>query len=214
MKNPEAKAPRRGRRRWSRRLAWAAVALVAAIVGANVHVLVAGERFVFPAAAVAPADCLVVPGARIHADGTPFPMLGDRLEAAFDLFARGKAPRIVLSGRGGGGIAVDEVAAMRRWLLARGVAAEVLLDDPAGLRTLDTMQRCRTEFGMRSAIVVSNGFHVARAVFLGRHGGLDARGVAAPQLADYSTGTLWRNRGREVLARVRAWLDVFVFGAA
>lgn len=176
------------------------------------HVLVAGKQFVFPAAAVAPADCLVVPGARIHSDGTPYPMLGDRLEAAFDLFTRGKAPRIVLSGRGGGGIGADEVGAMRRWLLARGVAAAALLDDPAGFRTLDTMRRCRSEFGMRSAIVVSNDFHVARAVFLGRHCGLDARGVAAPRLADYTTGTLWRNRGREVLARVRAWLDVFVWG--
>jgi SanA protein len=182
------------------------------MLGANLHVLVAGERFVFSAAAVAPADCLVVPGARIHADGTPYPMLGDRLEAAFDLFARGKAPRIVLSGRGGGGVAEDEVGAMRRWMLLRGVPASALVDDPLGLRTLDTMQRCATTFGMRSAIVVSNDFHVARAVFLGRQGGLDARGVAAPQLADYSTGTLWRNRGREVLARMRAWLDVFVLG--
>jgi SanA protein len=190
----------------------AAAVLLAAIAGANVHVLASANPFVSSPTEVAAADCIVVPGARILADGTPFPMLADRLEAAFDLFARGKAPHIVLSGRGGGGLAVDEVGAMRRWLLARGVPAAALLDDPLGLRTLDTMRRCADTLGMRSAIVVSNDFHVGRAVFLGQHCGLDARGVAAPRLADYSTGTLWRNRGREVLARVRAWLDVFVIG--
>ena len=190
-----------------------AVALpAAAIVGANLHVVLAADPFVAPAAAVLPADCIVVPGARILADGTPFSMLTDRLAAAHDLWRRGKAPRIVLSGRGGGGLAEDEVGAMRRWLLDRGVPAAALVDDPAGLRTLDTMRRCLEPLGMRSAIVVSNDFHVARAVFLGRHVGLDARGVAAPALVAYSSGTSWRNRGREVLARVRAWLDVFVFG--
>ena len=186
--------------------------LVAAVVAANVHVVASADPFVFAAGAVAPADCILVPGARIHVDGTPFPMLSDRLEAAFDVFTRGKAPRILLSGHGRGGLGHDEVGAMRRWLLARGVPAKALVDDPDGLRTLDTMRRCVHTFGMRSAIVVSNDFHVARTVFLGRHCGLDARGVVAPALADYGTAVLWRNRGREVLARALAWLDVFVLG--
>jgi vancomycin permeability regulator SanA len=67
--------------------------------------------------------------------------------------------------------------------------------------------------GARSAIVVTNPFHVPRSVFLGVHCGLDVRGVAAPYGSDYSTWTMWKNEGREVAARVWAWLDVFVFGA-
>lgn len=190
-----------------------ALALALALGAMHWHVLAVAAPYIVPAAAVGAADCIVVPGARIHPDGRPFHLLADRLAAARELFLLGKAPRIVLSGRGGGGLASDEVGAMRRWLVERGVPAAALVDDPLGLRTIDTMRRCRTEYGMRSAILVTNAFHVARAVFLARRVGLDARGVAAPYLHAYSTGTMLRNRGREVAARVRAWLDVFVFGA-
>lgn len=176
----------------------------------HTHVVVAASRHTFAAADVPAADCIVVPGARIFGDGQPYPMLADRLAAAHDLFARGKAKCIVLSGRGGGGIGADEVGAMRRWLLERGVPADALIDDALGLRTLDTMRRCRTQYGMRSAIVVTNAFHVARSVFLARSVGLDAVGVEAPELTGYSNATMLKNQGREVLARVWAWLEVFV----
>ena len=77
------------------------------------------------AVADAPAgDAIVVLGARIHADGRPYSLLVDRLVTAEDLWRHGKAPRIVLSGRGGGGVGDDEVAAMRR-NRAREVAARV-----------------------------------------------------------------------------------------
>ena len=77
------------------------------------------------AVADAPAgDAIVVLGARIHADGRPYSLLVDRLVTAEDLWRHGKAPRIVLSGLGGGGVGDDEVAAMRR-NRAREVAARV-----------------------------------------------------------------------------------------
>jgi SanA protein len=204
----------RGRRgRWRRR-AVASVATVALLLLAmHMHVLAAGAWHGHAAGDVPAADAIVVPGARIHADGRPFDLLADRLATAHELFAAGKAPRLVLSGRGGGGIGVDEVAAMRRWLAARGVPAAAMVDDGDGLRTLDTMRNCRDALRLRSVIVVSNPFHVDRAVFLARSAGLDARGVAAPYRFEYSAGTMWKNRSREALARVRAWLDVFVFGA-
>jgi SanA protein len=201
------------RRRWLRRLLLAGMALLLAVAAMHTHVLVAASAHTFAASAVPAADCIVVPGARIHPDGTPFDLLADRLTAARELFVKGKALRIVLSGRGGGGLAVDEVGAMRRWLCERGVPERALVDDAHGLRTLDTMRRCR-ELGMRSAIVVTNPFHVARSVFLARSVGLEASGVEAPYGYEYSLGTMCKNRGREVAARVRAWLDVYVFGAA
>lgn len=202
------------RRRWWRWFLRGLLVLVALTAGQHWHVVVSGRAHTFALASVPAADAIVVPGARILADGTPYSMLVDRLALARDLFAAGKAPVVLLSGRGGGGLAVDEVAAMRRWLLANGVPASALRFDPLGLRTLDTMRRCRDAFGLRSVIVATNAFHVDRAVFLGRQCGLDARGVAAPALVGYTNGTLARNHGREVLARVWAWWDVFVFGAA
>ncbi|MGC6488617.1 MAG: SanA/YdcF family protein, partial [Planctomycetota bacterium] len=125
------------------------------------------------------------------------------------LYAAGAAPRVVVSGRGGGP-GEDEVGAMRRWLIARGVPAAAILDDPDGLRTIDSVRNCRGRLGMASALLVSNDFHVPRMVFLGRRLGLDAYGVAAPALVDYSSSVRWRNCAREVLARLRACLDVYL----
>jgi SanA protein len=206
----------RGQRRWRavRRLALAAALLVAAFAAMHFHVVLAARPFTFDVAGAPGAACIVVPGARIHSDGTPFHLLADRLAAALALWRADKAPRIVLSGRGGGGPGVDEVAAMRRWLEARGVPPAALVDDAAGLRTLDTLRFCRERHGDARVLLVSNPFHVARCVFLGRALGLDAIGVDAPYDASYSTSTMARNQGREVLARIRAWLDVFVLGVA
>jgi SanA protein len=209
-----AMAARPGRyRRWRRRVFVGCTGAVLLAVAMHTHVLVAASAHTSAAAEAPLADCIVVPGARIHRDGTPYDLLADRLAAAHDLFVAGRAARIVVSGRGSGELAEDEVGAMRRWLEARGVPAAAIVDDALGLRTLDTMRRCREQLGMRSAIVVTNPFHTPRAVFLARAVGLDAHGVEAPYRREYSTGTMLKNRGREIAARVWAWLDVFVFGA-
>ncbi|MCA8963829.1 MAG: YdcF family protein [Planctomycetes bacterium] len=199
-------------RRWRRRLVAALVFAGAVAAAMHEHVRWSAAAHVVAAQDAPQADFLVVPGARIHADGKPFHVLQDRLETARELFARGVAPRILVSGRGGGGIAVDEVAAMRRWLQARGVPAAAIVDDGEGLRTIDTMHRCKDVFGARSAVVVTNPFHVDRAVFLGRQHGLEVTGVAAPPGVTYGAAMMLRNRGREVVARIWAWLEVFVIG--
>ncbi|MEZ6038079.1 MAG: ElyC/SanA/YdcF family protein [Planctomycetota bacterium] len=174
------------------------------------HVVWSADPYLLSPPQAPEVDCILVPGARIHPDGTPFHMLSDRLAMAQELFVQGRAPRVVVSGRGGGGVGVDEVAAMRRWLEARGVPAAAIVDDPDGLRTIDSVVALRERFGWRSAIVVSNDFHVPRMVFLARHLGLEAYGVAAPELVEYGAFTLWKNRGREVLARLRACVDVYL----
>lgn len=211
---PSDPSPLPRKSRWRRlcRLALATSAAGALAFGTtNLHVLSAtvGHRF---EAASAPAEALVVLGARIHPDGRPFHMLVDRLDAALQLWRQGAAPRILLSGRGGGELGRDEVAAMRRWLEARGVPGEALVDDGFGLRTIDTMRRCRDVFGFRRVVVVTNEFHLARSVFLARQAGLDALGFGAPALVDYGLGTTVKNQGRELLARSAAWCEVFLLG--
>jgi len=203
-------------KRWWRRLR--RIALLGGLLAAALtwvvqhHVVSSAAQFVYAAGDVPGADCILVPGARIYSDGLPYPMLVDRLAIAAELYRRGKAPVVVVSGRGGGGLAQDEVGAMRRWLIERGVPAAAIQGDPLGLRTLDSLRRCGAVYGHASAIVVSNDFHVPRMVFLARQFGLQAFGVVAPPLFEYSTSTLWANRGREILARVRACLDVYVLG--
>ena len=138
-------------------------------------------------------------------------MLEDRLRITAELYRTGKAKRVLVSGDN---IAEDynEVKVMRDFLLAEGVPAEAITVDRRGLRTLDSMYRARDEFGIDEAIVVSNPFHVPRALFLGRQHGMNVVGVAADHGYPYSTSTLIRNRGREIAARILAWLDVFVLG--
>lgn len=205
-------APRR--RRWLRKCIALLLLPIVLAAAMHLHVVHSGNEWRVEAAAATPAEAIVVPGARIHEDGTPYHILTDRLQAALVLWQRGVAPKLVLSGRGGGGLAVDEVAAMRRWLAARGVPDAAMLDDGEGLRTLDSLRRCRDAFGLRSVLIVTNDFHLPRALFLARHCGLDAHGVAAEPLVEYSFGTGLRNGAREVLARVWAWWEVFVLDAA
>ncbi|MFN9274904.1 MAG: vancomycin high temperature exclusion protein [Planctomycetota bacterium] len=210
-------APSRwGWRSGRRRAAMAAAALLALVAAlafaAHQQVLAAAAPFVRAVADAPAADAIVVLGARIHADGRPYSLLVDRLVTAEDLWRHGKAPRIVLSGLGGGGVGDDEVAAMRRYLAGRGVPDAAMVDDPLGLRTIDTMRRCRDVYGVARALVVTNPFHVPRAVFLARSVGLEAHGVEAPYGHDYGTATMLRNRAREVAARVWAWCEVAVAG--
>lgn len=150
----------------------------------------------------------IVLGARILPDGTPYDMLADRLRTAQDLYVAGRVPLLVVSGRGGGAVAEDEVAAMRRWLEQRGVPPAAIVDDPVGLRTIDTMRNARVRFGEQPVVVVSNPFHVARCVYLARGVGLAAVGVAAPPGRDYPASTLRRNHLREAGARVLAWFEL------
>lgn len=198
--------------RWWRRLAVACALPLACVVAVHLHIAASVAARLVAAAQVQPCDALIVPGARIYENGEPYDVLRDRLDAALALWRSGAAPRIVLSGRGGGGLALDEVAAMQRYLEAQGVPTAALVLDPLGLRTLDTMDRAAKVYGVRTVIVVTNEFHLPRAVFLAQHCGLSAMGVAAPERVPLAPATRLRNAVREPLARVAAWLDVFVLG--
>jgi SanA protein len=150
----------------------------------------------------------IVPGCRVYPDGTPSAMLEDRLAAALDLYRAGKVEKILVSGDHGAP-EYDEVAAMRRWLEARGVGAQDVFSDHAGFRTLDTMVRAAEVFEVKGAIVCTQEFHLARSVFLARRAGIDAVGVPADRRV-YKGARL--NVLRETYARAAAFLDANVLG--
>lgn len=157
------------------------------------------------------APWILVLGASVLPDGTPNHMLADRLAAAATVYRRlteaGAAPRILLTGDG----RTDdyhEPRAMRAALRRAGVPDQAMVEDPGGLRTITSMRRARGEFGIRRALVVTNGFHVARSVYLARALGIDAVGVPAPDTHRYSWRTWGSNLGREALARVLAAVEV------
>lgn len=157
----------------------------------------------------APArEVAIVLGAKVWGE-QPSHMLEDRLQTAWRLYESGRCERILVSG-GRDPELGDEVGVMQRWLEARGVAAEDIEVDPAGLRTLDSMIRAKEVFGLDEAIVISQAFHVPRAVYIGRQLGLEVIGVEAPPGYRYPLSLRSRNATREHLAQIRAWLDVHV----
>jgi SanA protein len=154
--------------------------------------------------AVPHAQAALVLGAQVKPDGTPSAMLADRIEAAAELYRAGKVDKLLLSGDHGRW-GYDEVGAMRRELLARGIPARDLFTDHAGFDTWDSAQRARRVFGVESAIVVTQRFHLGRALYAAHRAGLDATGYAADRRS-YGR-VLGRLRLREALARVKVVAD-------
>jgi SanA protein len=129
-----------------------------------------------------------------------------RIEAAAAAYQRGKVRHLLLSGdnhvQG-----YDEPSDMQAALLARGVPATALTLDYAGFRTLDSVARAKAVFGQQRLTVISDDFHVQRALFLCQKHGLDAVAFPAEPVPErYARKTRWR----EYLARVKAVLDVYV----
>ena len=164
------------------------------------------ERSERGARAPAPADFVVVPAARVYPGGRPCIALRDRLDRAFEIYRAGKARRILVSGNDAPS-ANREPTVMRAYLEARGVPAADVVLDASGFDTYSAMWRARHAFGAESVIVVTQSFHLGRAVFLARAVGLDAEGSRSDQ---HAYRGLAKDHVREVAARVKAALDVAV----
>ncbi len=148
------------------------------------------------------AQAAIVLGALVYADGRMSPMLADRVTDGLDLYRSGAVDSIIVSGDHRSW-AYNEVFAMRDALIRGGVPPERIFTDHAGFDTWSTMRRAREVFGVDSAIVVTQGFHLPRALYLARAAGLDAHGVAS-DLHDY--GTKGRDSAvREIAARVKGF---------
>ena len=178
-----------------------------AIVATNALVLHAAEHRVFDTPAEVPyRPVAIVPGARVYASGSPSRVLEDRLATALELYRRGAVRRILVTGDNGAAT-YDEVTVMKRWLVAHGVPDEHVVRDHAGFRTLDSMVRAVKVFQVERAVVCTQRFHLARALFLARYAGLDAIGAVSDR-RPYEHGR--RDESREILARAAAVLDVHV----
>ncbi|WP_211222480.1 SanA/YdcF family protein [Actinokineospora enzanensis] len=160
---------------------------------------------VFHAADAPSAPVALILGAGLKDDGTPKPYLEARLEAAWELYRSGRVRALLVSGDNGT-VQYNEVAAMTTWLVARGIPASKVVADYAGFDTYDSCVRAREIFGVDSALVVTQDFHVRRAVFLCRNAGIAAVGVVAP-VPGGEAGKYWV---REVPAGIKAVFDAVV----
>jgi len=152
---------------------------------------------------LAPAPVAIVLGAGVRADGKPSDALADRLEQAVELYLAGKARKLLLTGDHGTRD-YDETNCMRRWVLARGVREEDVFCDHAGFSTHDSLARARQVFGIERAIVVTQAFHLPRALYTAAELGIEAQGVACDR-REYQKG-LWYAL-REMGSRAKAFVQ-------
>lgn len=157
---------------------------------------------------VPPRRVAVVFGAAIYEGDILSPMLRERVETAADLYRAGKVQKILMSGDNRF-VHYNEPRAMIKYALSLGVPEEALAPDYAGRRTYDTCYRARHIFGLEDAILITQGFHLPRAVYTCRALGVDAVGLVADRERYHPMVVLWYE-AREVLATLMAWWDVHV----
>lgn len=147
-------------------------------------------------------DCIIVLGCGVRDDGTPSKMLTDRLIAGIDMYNRGAAPVIIMSGDHGSDD-YDEVNAMKRFALESGVPSDNIFLDHAGFNTYDSMYRAKAIFGVKTAVIVTQEYHLYRALYNAEAFGIDAVGVSAT-LQDYEYQ--FPRDIREIVARNKDFL--------
>jgi vancomycin permeability regulator SanA len=200
--------------RRARRLRIAGIAVLAAVTATTAAATAANARIVHDAGAVAYDDVTAVPhrrvaivfGALVGPDGVPSPALTDRLQGAVDLFHAGRVDHLLMTGDNSRAD-YDEVSAMRAWALARGVPAEAITRDYAGLDTYDSCLRARTVFGVADAVLVTQAFHLPRALYLCRRQGIDAVGLSVADWQHHPerSPTVYP-RDMQISYTVREWL--------
>ena len=203
---PHARSPRR---RWLIRLAVAALVAVALVAGANLYLIVAARPITAASVETAPVrPYAIVLGNRVYEGGVPSLELAARLETALALYRGGRAAKLVVSGRASS--TYDEPHAMAAWLAARGVSPADIVLDLGGHRTAATMGGS-VALGVRSALVVSQAYHLPRALYLARRAGIDAFGVpAASRLSGWLP--LMKLFFRETTARAETVVEVALRG--
>jgi SanA protein len=139
--------------------------------------------------------------------GGPNPYFAKRMETAAELFESGKIDHFILSGDNRSRY-YNEPMEMRKALLKKGVPLTAITLDYAGLRTLDSIIRCKTIFGQTRITIITQPFHSYRALFISHYYNVDAVAMVADE-PDFENSV--KVRVREYFARTKAVLDLYIF---
>lgn len=190
---------------WRLALTFGLLGLAGLLIPRLILLLYAKPR-TFSVTSVPPRRVAIVFGAGLWRDGTPTPVLRDRVQTAANLYFDGKVEKLLMSGDNRF-VNYNEPEAMRQYALGLGVPDKDIVLDYAGRRTYDTCYRARDIFGVRSAILVTQGFHLPRALFLCNALGVDGVGVPADiQYYRKISRAVWTFR--EMLATLDAVNDI------
>jgi SanA protein len=157
---------------------------------------------------VAAAPAAIIFGAGLNRDGQPTVILKDRVETGAKLYFAGKVQKLLMTGDNRF-LNYNEPEAMRQYAMSLGVPSSAIVLDYAGRRTYDSCYRAKAIFGLEHVLLVTQGFHLPRALFLCNALGLQASGVEANNRRYWPPLLLIWNV-REQLATFSAFLDVYV----
>lgn len=149
------------------------------------------------AASLQDVDCIIVLGASVKNGDTPSPMLRDRLDKGIALYKAGCAPKILMSGDHGSEY-YNEVSVMKKYAIDHGVPSEDIFLDHAGFSTYESMYRARAVFGADRVVVVTQKYHLTRAVYDANRLSMDAYGVDAAHI----------NYGGQTIRNIREYLAI------
>ena len=146
----------------------------------------------------------MVLGAGVNKDGSPSMVLEDRLLQGIALYTEGAAPKLLMSGDHGT-VSYDEVNAMKQFAINKGVPSENIFMDHAGFSTYESIYRAQAVFGVKKVVIVTQRYHLYRALFIANALGLEAYGVAS-DLREYSAQSYFN--AREILAQAKDFIQV------
>ncbi len=152
------------------------------------------------------ADCILVLGAGVRDDGTPSHMLEDRLLRGIEVYEAGASEKLLMSGDHGRE-GYDEVNTMKDFALLRGISSEDVFMDHAGFSTYESLYRAKEIFGAKKIVVITQGYHLYRALYVAKMLGLDAYGVSS-DLRTYRGQEYFSLR--EAAARIKDFFTVIV----
>lgn len=167
-----------------------------------------GSNYIINPQEVPETDAILVLGAYVLPNGTVSSMLNDRLTVGYELYEQGKAQKIIVSGDHGQK-SYDEVNAMKNFLMEKGVPSQDIFMDHAGFSTYESVYRARDIFQVHKVTIVTQKYHLMRAVFIAREFGLESYGVTSDR-HDYGPA-MAKYQLREVVARNKDFLWAKVF---
>ena len=195
--------------RWMKRIILTVtILLVSFFLLSNIWIVRSTKAMVFSDSSTVPHHriALVLGTSHRTSKGDPNPFFVKRIETAAELYSKGKIDHLILSGDNRT-IYYNEPMAMLKALLKKGVPASAITLDYAGLRTLDSIVRCKMIFGQNKFIIITQPFHSYRALFISKYHDINAIAMVAEE-PDFEYSA--KVRIREYLARTKAVLDLYV----
>ncbi|PAX53135.1 SanA/YdcF family protein [Brunnivagina elsteri] len=151
----------------------------------------------------------IVFGAGIYPDGTPTPMLADRVDAAVELYKQGRVQKLLMTGDNSRDD-YDEVSAMQHYAVTQGIPIEDITLDHAGFSTYESCYRAKEIFGIQKAVLVTQNFHLPRAIYTCKNLSVEAVGLGTPDWGSYNKTTVTRYTAREKLSVLKALWEVHI----